>query len=105
MQNLRVRKNDNVQILAGKDRGRIGKIVFVDRKSRRVTVEGLNLLTRFQRPKKAGQKGQRVQLPMPLPAAKVMVVCPSCGKLTRVGFVFNTDGKKLRACKKCKANF
>lgn len=102
---LKFKKGDNVKIITGKDKGKTAKIVAVDRKSLMITVEGINLLTRFQRPKKSGQKGQKVRLPAPLKPNKVMAVCPSCGKATRIGYKTNEEGKKLRYCKKCQANF
>ena len=63
-----------------------------------------SLITRHLRPRKQGQKGEKVQLPAALPLASVMLVCPKCGKPVRVGFVAEGD-KKLRHCRKCKTSF
>jgi large subunit ribosomal protein L24 len=101
MPQLKLKKGDTVKMLAGRDKGKTGKVVAVDRKDFSITVEGINLITRFQRAKKAGQKGQRVRLPASFSPSKVMVVCPNCGKTTRVGFEQSPEGKKLRKCKKC----
>ena len=98
---FRLKKGDTVKVLAGRDRGKTGKIIKVYPKKRRVTVEGLNLLTRFQRPRRSGEKGQRVRLPAPLPASRVMLVCANCGKPTRIGVRFEESGRKVRICKKC----
>ena len=97
-----LKKGDTVQILSGKDRGKTGKVLLVAKKSGRVTVEGRNLITRHERPKKQGQKGQKIQVPMPLHVSNLMLVCPHCGKLTRVAHHIDDKGIKTRMCKKCK---
>jgi|SRR3989344_9398073 len=97
---LKILKNDTVVILTGRDRGKTGKVVNVDRKSASVTVEGLNMLTRYRRPRKAGQKGEKVSLPAPLPQGKVMLMCPHTGKPTRVSFGKDKDGKRIRISKR-----
>ena len=99
--NARLKKGDNVKVLSGKDRGKTGKVVSVDPKASRVTVEGINLLTRHQRPKKSGKKGQKVRLPAPLAVSRLMIICPHCNKPTRIGSHVNDKGVKLRSCKKC----
>lgn len=98
---LHIRKGDQVKILAGKDRGKTGKVLAVDFKSGRATVEGRNIQVRHERPKKAGQKGQKVALPAPLQASNLMLVCPSCGKSSRVGARVGDKGVKFRVCKLC----
>lgn len=105
MNSLSLKKGDTVVVLAGRDRGKRGKIVNVDRKRFRLTVEGVNLRVRHQRARRQGQKGQKVTLPYPLHPAKVMLICPNCGKPTRIGHLLNEAGSKLRTCKKCKASF
>lgn len=93
------KKGDNVKLIAGKDRGKTGKILSVDHKTKKIIVEGLNLLTRHQRPTKSRQKGQKVRLPAPLNASNAMLVCPHTGKPTRIGFALNEKGKKVRVSK------
>ncbi|PIR97137.1 MAG: 50S ribosomal protein L24 [Candidatus Doudnabacteria bacterium CG10_big_fil_rev_8_21_14_0_10_41_10] len=95
-----LKKGDNVKVMTGKDRGKTGKIIFVDRQAEKIIVEGINMLTRHQRAKKAGQKGQKVRLPVAMHASKVMLVCPHTGKPTRVGFMTNEKGIKVRISKK-----
>lgn len=102
---MNLKKDDNVKVITGKDKGKTGKIVHVDSKLKVVTVEGINLRTKHQRPKKSNQKGQKVQLPTPLNPSKLVLLCPRCGKPTRVGYKFDETGKKFRTCKKCQGIF
>jgi large subunit ribosomal protein L24 len=99
---MNLRKGDEVKILSGKDRGKTGKVLHINQKTGRATVEGLNLSFRHQKPKKSGQKGQRLQLPTPLGISNLMLVCPFCKKPTRVGHMTDEKGLKTRVCKKCK---
>lgn len=98
---VRLKKGDNVKVLSGKDRGKTGKIISVNPQDAKITVEGLNLLTRHQRPKKSGQKGQKVRLPAALAASRLMIICSHCNKPTRIGSHVNEKGVKMRSCKKC----
>jgi len=100
MNSLSIKEGDSVKILAGKDRGKVGKVLEVSPKAGRVVVEGLNISVRFSRPKRQGEKGQRMELPAPVPAGKVMLVCPHCGKPTRIGHELKDNGK-FRKCKQC----
>ena len=97
---MNIIKGDTVQVMVGKDKTKQGKVLEVFPKRRAIVVEGLNIHVRFSRPKRQGEKGQRLELPGALNASKVMLVCPSCGKLTRVGHEV-TDRGILRKCKKC----
>ena len=97
---MKIRKNDTVKIISGKDRGKTGKVVKVFPKHQRIVVEGVALKKRHERPRKTGQKGQVVQVGSWIDASNTMIVCKSCKKEVRVGF--NTiEGKKIRVCKKC----
>lgn len=99
---MKIKKDDQIYISAGKDRGKRGKVVRTILSDGKIVVEGLNLVKRHIRPKREGKKGQRVDIPMPLDVSKVSLVCPKCGKLARVGYSF--EGKeKVRVCKKCSA--
>ena len=124
---MKIKKGDKVKILAGKDKGKTGKVLQVFPSRHRVSIEGLNLLIKHMRPRKQGEKGQRIEFPAPLDLSNLMLVCPKCGKLTRVGYkyieVFKSrtpdlekssqsdkeklekkkkKKKKVRVCKKCK---
>ena len=101
----RIRKDDTVRVIAGKDRGKEGRVVRV--LTDRVMVEGVNVATkhrRMQTTRAGGQQGGIVHEEMPLDASNVMPVCPSCGAPTRVGAKF-IDGEKHRYCRKCEAEF
>jgi large subunit ribosomal protein L24 len=101
---MNIKKGDKVIILAGKDKGKSGNVlqVFPDRD--RVSVEGLNLLIKHMRPRRQGEKGQRIEFPAPINASNLMLVCPKCGKPSRVGAEIKSGDKgdkKFRNCKKC----
>lgn len=101
---MKIKTGDNVAIIAGKDKGKTGKVlqVFPDRE--RVVVEGVNLTIKHLRPQRQGDKGQRVEFPAPLHSSNVMLVCPKSGKKTRVGYQVNDAGKKNRYSKKAQAS-
>ncbi len=99
---MNIKKGDNVKILSGKDRGKTGTVLHAYPDEARIIIDGLNVFKKRARPKKQGQKGEVVNVPRPMPASKVMLVCVNCKNPTRVGF--RTDGpRKTRYCKKCKA--
>jgi large subunit ribosomal protein L24 len=103
---LRIKKGDQVVVLAGKDKGRTGKIIQAMPKENAVVVEGINMVTKHQRPRqttKATPQTQtgRIQMPAPMAASKVMLVCPRCGKPSRMGNTTGEGGRNVRTCKKC----
>lgn len=101
---MKIKKNDNVIVVTGKDRGKSGKVLQVLVKDGKVVVQGANMMKRHERARKQGEKGQIVSKEVPLRASNVMVVCPRCAKPTRIGF-YKEVNIKSRACKKCKATF
>jgi large subunit ribosomal protein L24 len=98
---INLKKGDEVKVLSGKEKGKKGKVMEILPKKDYVVIEGLNIRVRFSRPKKQGEKGQRLELPGPLHISKVMLVCPYCGKTTRVTHALDDAGKKHRKCQKC----
>jgi large subunit ribosomal protein L24 len=98
---MKVKKGDNVLIIAGKDKGRTAKIIRSFPRDLKVLVEGINLKKKHVRPKKEGEKGQVVDIPAPLDISNVKIICPKCGKATRIGYKTEKDVKN-RICKKCK---
>lgn len=104
---MNIKKNDNVIMLSGKDRGKTGKVLFVFPAESKVVVEGLNTVKRHQRAKREGQKGQVVSKERAVNISSVQLVCPKCGKPTRVSRKIESlpgHGKnKIRICKKCGA--
>lgn len=97
---MKIKKNDNVMMLSGKDRGKSGKVVRIFPGDAKVMIEGLNLLTRHQRPRGQGQKGQKIQIPRKVPVGTVMLVCPKCSQKARIGYRVEAESKQ-RVCKKC----
>jgi large subunit ribosomal protein L24 len=101
---LHVRKGDTVVILSGKDKGKKGKVLVAYPQQGKVVVEGVNIVTKHQRPNPALQQGGLVKQEAPIHAAKVMLVCPACKQPARVSYHFLENGEKVRACKKCQEN-
>ena len=99
---MNIKKDDKVVVLSGKDKGKEGKILSADPKAMKVIVEGVNVATKHQKPRKQGEEGGIIKVETPIYASKVQLVCPKCGKATRVGHKLE-DGKKVRVCKKCGA--
>ncbi|MCX7925087.1 MAG: 50S ribosomal protein L24 [Fimbriimonadales bacterium] len=98
---MKIRLGDTVEVISGKDKGQRGRVQRVLPRENRVVVDGLNLVWKHQKPRMLNQKGAKIQMPAPLFACKVMLVCPHCDKPTRVGRVRGQDGKLYRKCKKC----
>ena len=99
---MKIKKGDKVQVMKGKDRGKTGIVSRVDVAIGRVAIEGINLGTKHLRPKKEGEKGQKVSVVRPIAVANVRLICPSCGKPSRVGYRAEGD-RKFRICKACSA--
>ena len=96
-----VKKGDKVLVLSGKDKGKEGKIIAVSPKEGKLIVEGVNIVSKHVKPRRAGQEGGIVKTEGALYACKVQLVCPKCGKATRIAHKIAEDGKKKRSCKKC----
>ena len=97
-----IRKNDNVLVTTGKDRGKRGRVLKVLPEKNRVIVEGVNFIKRHTRPNpQRNVKGGLVEREAPLHASNVQLVCPECGKPTRLGRKVLGDGRKVRICRKC----
>ena len=94
---MNVKINDNVLVIAGKDKGVQGKVLATSPKANTVTVEGVRIQKKHQRARKANETSEIVSQPGPIDASNVMVVCPTCGKPTRVKHNV-VDGKKVRVC-------
>ncbi len=98
---VKVKRNDRVKVITGKDKGKIGKVLHVDRKKMRVIVEGLNIVKKAKRPDQQNQKGGIIDIEAPIHISNVMVVCPKCNKPVRVKKKTLDDGKRVRICGKC----
>ena len=102
MKTYRIRKDDKVMVIAGKDKGKIGKVLKILPKSGRILVEKVNMVKRHRKGNPyAGKPGGIEERECPLAVSNVAVVCDACAKPTRVGYRYTDDGKKLRFCKKC----
>ena len=99
---MNVKKGDTVVVLSGKDKGKQGKVLSTVPSEAKVVVEGINMVTCHLKARKQGEESTIVKREAALYASKVQVVCPKCGKATRVAHKI-TDGKKARICKKCGA--
>lgn len=98
-----LRRGDQVEVIAGKDKGRVGKILKIDREGGRAVVERVNVRTKHQKPVNAQQPGEIVKKEAPIHISNLMLVCPECTKTVRTGKKFLEDGTKVRVCKKCGA--
>lgn len=101
---MKLKKGDKVKVIAGKDKGREGVIDRVYKNQESVLVAGVNQYKRHIKKNEKMPQGGVVDLPRPLNVAKVMLICPKCGKLTRVAYENGKGGKK-RVCRKCKQSF
>lgn len=98
---MKIKKGDTVKIISGKDRGKIGKVLTVLPKVGKLVVDGINLVKKHRKPKRGGEKGQKIEIAKPMDASNVMLVCPKCGQPTRLGYAL-VGREKSRICKKCK---
>ncbi|MGH8999929.1 MAG: 50S ribosomal protein L24 [Acidimicrobiia bacterium] len=98
---MKLRKGDKVRVIAGKDVGREGAIMRVLPDRNRVIVDGVNVAKKHMRPTRATTQGGIIDKDMPLDASNVALVCGRCGP-TRIGYMFDNAGTKLRICRKCK---
>lgn len=102
---MKLKKNDQVAVMTGKDRGKKGRVLQVFPERGRVLVEAVNYKIVHKRPTKDNPKGGIAQVEGPLALSNVMLVCPRCSKPTRAGYSFLSDGTKQRICKKCREIF
>jgi large subunit ribosomal protein L24 len=99
---MRIKKGDNVKILSGKDRGKSGKVIRVYPITERVIVENINLVKKHKKSRQSNEQSERITMPAPISLSNVLLICPKCSKITRMGVKTVAD-KKVRVCKKCEA--
>ena len=99
---MKLKKGDNVKVLSGNDKGKTGEILEIQPKNDKVIVKGVNIRKKSVKARKQGDESGIISVECAIPSAKVNVVCPKCGKVTRIGYKIE-DGKKVRICKKCGA--
>ena len=100
---LSIKKGDNVLVIAGKDKGKTGKVLVSIPADNSVVVAGVNMIAKHKKPRSAQDKGGIIKKEGKIHASNVQIVCPACDKATRISNV-TIDGKKIRQCKKCGAN-
>jgi len=100
---MKVKTNDQVAVIAGKDKGKKGKIIRVARKDDRVVVEKVNIVKKHLK-KTRERAGQRIETEAPIHVSNVQIICPSCSKQTRVKIEVSKSNKRIRTCKKCAAS-
>lgn len=101
---MKLKKGDRVKVVAGKDKGKKGKVLQIYAERNKVSVEGINLAIKHVRPRKQNEKGQKIEFPAPLNVSNLMLLCPKCNKPARVAYKIIKDKKnnKVRICAKCK---
>ena len=104
MAKMNVKKGYQVEVLSGKDKGKRGEVIVALPSEGKVVVSGVAVVKKAQRPTQANQQGGIVEKEAAIDVSNVALVCPTCGKATRVGHA-EEDGKKVRVCKKCGAKF
>jgi large subunit ribosomal protein L24 len=93
--------NDQVEVISGKDKGRVGKILRIYNKTDKALIERVNMIKRHTKPTAAGQQGQIIEKEAPIHVSNVMLVCPKCTETTRIGKKTLDDSSKVRVCRKC----
>ena len=101
---LHVKKGDNVLVIAGKDKGKSGKVLTAIPADNAVVVSGINIVSKHKKPRSAQDKGGIVKRENKIDSSNVQIICPECGKATRIAHGVDEKGKKFRQCKKCKAS-
>lgn len=98
---LRIKRNDTVKVIAGKDKGKTGKVMRVYPNTERLLVQGINFMKKHKRRTKQGDEAGIIQVERPVHVSNTALVCPRCDQHTRVGMDLLKDGSKVRFCKKC----
>ncbi len=97
----KIKKDDKVKVLTGKDKGKIGKVLKVVKKTNRAVIENINVVKVHQKPTQANPQGGIVEKNMPIHVSNLMIMCNSCIKPTRISMKLLEDGKRVRICKQC----
>ncbi len=98
---MKIRKNDTVLVIVGKDKGKKGKVRFTYPKDGRLLVEGVNFIKRHSKAAKGARQAGIIELEKPIDVTNVMLLCSRCNHPARVGFRFLEDGRKVRFCRSC----
>lgn len=99
---LNIKKEDTVIVIAGKEKGKKSRVLFVQPSKENLIIENINMIKKHMKPNKQYQQGGIIEKEAALHISNIMLVCPKCNKPTRIGNVVLEDGRKLRTCKKCR---
>ena len=99
---MKIRKNDTVLVIAGKDKGKKGKVRFSHPKDEQVVVEGINFIKKHAKAKRQARQAGIIELEAPIHISNIMLLCNKCNRPTRIGFQFLEDGRKVRICRSCR---
>lgn len=99
---MKIKKGDTVKVLSGNDKGKTGEVLEVIPKTQKIIVKGINIRKKHVKPRKQGEEGGIIPSEFSIHSSKVAVVCPKCGKATRIGYSIEKE-EKIRVCKKCGA--
>lgn len=99
---LNIKREDTVSIIAGKEKGKKGRVLFVQPSKENVIVENINIVKKHMKPNKQYQQGGIIEKEAPIHVSNIMLVCPKCNKPARIGNIVLEDGRKLRTCRKCR---
>ena len=99
---MKIRKDDTVLVIAGKDKGKKGKVRFAYPKEQRILIEGVNFIKKHSRAKGAARQAGIIDLEAPIHVSKVMLLCDKCSKPSRIGFEKLEDGRRVRICRSCR---
>jgi len=99
--NCHIKKDDKVKVIAGKDKGKIGKVLNIKRKNRRIVIENINMTKKHVRPSAKHRQGGIIESEAPIHWSNVMLMCSKCVKPVRIKMKRLEDGKKIRVCRKC----
>jgi large subunit ribosomal protein L24 len=99
---MKIKKEDNVLVISGKDRGKKGKIRKALPKENRIIIEGVNMIKRHARARGQARQAGIIEREAPIDVSNVMVICNKCNKPARMGYRILDDGKKVRVCRNCK---
>lgn len=105
MNTIHIKKGDTVKVLSGKSKGKQGKVIATSPAEQKAMVEGVNIVSKHHKARSQTDTAGIIKTESALYASKLQLVCPKCGKATRVGAKVTEDGKKVRVCKKCGAEF
>ncbi len=97
---MKIKKGDTVEILSGNDRGKTGEVLEVIPKTQKIIVKGINIRKKHVKPRKQGEEGGIIPVECAIYSSKAAVVCPKCGKATKIGYKIEKE-QKVRVCKKC----